>query len=95
MKPLESISSTFLFLFFSTKFWGQKLQSCVFGFKFFGVKILAEKCVQNVDEIDKIDYWSQFRQHFTHEFFAQKVHSKPNSKQRKTAQKTFLQKMRS
>ncbi len=35
----------------------------------------------------------QFHQHFTNAFFCTKVCSKPNSKERKAAQKTFVQKM--
>ncbi len=38
--------------FFCTKFWHQKLQSCVLGLKFFGAKIWAKKRTQNVDKID-------------------------------------------
>jgi len=40
--PLESISSTFYSCVFCTKFWSQKLQSCVLGLKIFGAKILAK-----------------------------------------------------
>jgi len=39
----ESISSTFYERVFCTKFWDQKLQSCVLGLKFFGTKFLCEK----------------------------------------------------
>jgi len=45
---LPSISSTSYARIFRTKFWRQKLQSCVLGLKFFVAKI----SVQNVDEID-------------------------------------------
>jgi len=41
---LKSISSTFYARVFCMKFWHQKLQSCVLGLKFFGTKILYEKC---------------------------------------------------
>jgi hypothetical protein len=36
----------------------------------------------------------QFHQHFTCTFFHRKICSKPNSEQRKAAQKTFVRKMR-
>ncbi len=42
--PLPSISSTFYACIFCTKFWRQKLQSCVLGLKFFGTKILCKNC---------------------------------------------------
>ncbi len=49
---LESISSMIYAGIFLMKFRREKLQSCVLGLKFFGAKILYEKCAQNVDEIE-------------------------------------------
>jgi len=37
-----SFSSTFNVRVFRTKFWRQKLQSCVLGLKFFGTKFLTK-----------------------------------------------------
>ncbi len=42
---LEAISSTIYECVFHTKFWCQKLQSCVLGLNFFGAKISYEKFV--------------------------------------------------
>jgi len=50
---MSQFHQRFMRAFFCTKFWPQKLQSCVLGLRFFGTKILYKKMrAQNVDEID-------------------------------------------